>query len=80
MASATKLATECLVAQLAERGVLRLDDPVATWLPELPHADLLTPRLLLAHRSGLREYAKRPGASHGASTAARRTIRGRAAR
>jgi D-alanyl-D-alanine carboxypeptidase len=58
LASATKLATACLVAQLAERGVLGLDDPVATWLPELPHAGRLTPRLLLAHRSGLREYLK----------------------
>ena len=60
LASAAKLATACLVAQLAERGVLGLDDPVATWLPELPHAHRLTPRLLLAHRSGLREYAKDP--------------------
>ena len=58
LASATKLATACLVAQLAERGVLDLDEPVATWLPELPHARRLTPRLLLAHRSGLREYPK----------------------
>jgi D-alanyl-D-alanine carboxypeptidase len=58
LASSTKLATACLVAQLAERGVLGLDDPVATWLPELPHARRLTPRLLLAHRSGLREYRK----------------------
>jgi D-alanyl-D-alanine carboxypeptidase len=60
LASATKPATACLVAQLAERGVLGLDDPVATWLPELPHARRLTPRLLLAHRSGLREYFKDP--------------------
>jgi D-alanyl-D-alanine carboxypeptidase len=60
LASTTKLATACLVAMLAERGVLRLDDPVATWLPDLPHADRLTSRLLLAHRSGLREYGKDP--------------------
>lgn len=31
---------------------------MATWLPELPHAGRLTPRLLLAHRSALREYSK----------------------
>ena len=58
LASSTKLATACLVVQLAERGALGLDDPVARWLPELPHAGRLTPRLLLAHRSGLREYPK----------------------
>jgi len=58
LASSTKLVTACLVAMLAERGQLRLDDPVANWLPELPNARRLTPRLLLAHRSGLREYAK----------------------
>ena len=58
LASATKLATACLVAQLAQRGALRLDDPVSDWLPQLPYAGRLTPRLLLAHRSGLREYTK----------------------
>ena len=58
LASATKLATACLVALLAERGALHLDDPVGNWLPQLPRAGRLTPRLLLAHRSGLREYTK----------------------
>jgi D-alanyl-D-alanine carboxypeptidase len=58
LASTTKLATSCLVALLAERGVLDLDGPVGTWLPDLPHAERLTPRLLLAHRSGLREYGR----------------------
>lgn len=58
LASATKLATSCLVALLAERGVLGLDAAVAAWLPDLPNADRLTPRLLLAHRSGLREYGR----------------------
>ena len=80
LASATKLATACLVVQLAERGVLGLDDPVSSWLPELPHARRLTPRLLLAHRSGLREYLKDPTLARRASTAARPTIRGRAGR
>ena len=57
LASATKLATACLVAQLAERGVLA-STTRRDWLPELPHAGRLTPRLLLAHRSGLREYTQ----------------------
>jgi D-alanyl-D-alanine carboxypeptidase len=60
LASATKPVTATLVALLAERGALDLDAPVAGWLPELPHAGRLTPRLLLSHRSGLREYARDP--------------------
>lgn len=58
LASVTKLATACVVVRLAEQGALRLDDPLGTWLPELPNAGRLTPRLLLAHRSGLRDYPK----------------------
>jgi D-alanyl-D-alanine carboxypeptidase len=60
IASATKPVTATLVALLAERGALDLDEPVAMWLPVLPHAHRLTPRLLLAHRSGLREYMRDP--------------------
>jgi D-alanyl-D-alanine carboxypeptidase len=58
IASATKPVTATLLALLFERGALDLDEPVARWLPALPHARRLTPRLLLAHRSGLREYAR----------------------
>lgn len=48
LASSTKLVTACLVAMLAERGQLRLDDPVANWLPELPNARQLTAGLPIA--------------------------------
>lgn len=58
IASTTKLVVATLLAALAERGTLDLDAPVATWLPDLPNADRLTPRLVLSQRSGLREYAK----------------------
>jgi D-alanyl-D-alanine carboxypeptidase len=56
LASTGKLATACVVMRLAEQGVLDLDEPVVGRLPALPHAPTLTPRLLLAHRSGLRDY------------------------
>jgi CubicO group peptidase (beta-lactamase class C family) len=53
--SVTKLFTAACVHALAERGALRLDDPVATWLPELggrvPSETTLGH--LLAHASGL---------------------------
>jgi D-alanyl-D-alanine carboxypeptidase len=60
LASTAKLATACVLMQLAERRALELDEPVARTLPALPHAGRLTPRLLLAHRSGLPEYARDP--------------------
>lgn len=55
--SLTKMFTAALVMQLAEDGVLTLDDPLSLWLPEvseqLPHGDQITLRHLLAHTSGV---------------------------
>ena len=45
-------------------GELDLDSPAARWLPELPHEDAITVRMLLGHRSGLREYFGDPGVRH----------------
>ncbi|MFN8528855.1 MAG: serine hydrolase domain-containing protein [Anaerolineae bacterium] len=45
------------VALLAERGDLSLDDPVQTYIPELPTYDQpITIRHLMHHSSGLRDY------------------------
>ncbi len=55
--SITKMFTATVIVQLAEDGVLSLDDPLALWLPEvagqLPHGDQITLRHLLTHTSGL---------------------------
>lgn len=55
--SITKMFTATVIMQLAEDGVLSLDDPVALWLPEvadrLPNGDRITLRHLLSHTSGL---------------------------
>lgn len=56
VASATKFVVACATLSLVEKGDLPLDEPVARWLPELPQSDRLTLRMLLSHRSGLREY------------------------
>jgi CubicO group peptidase (beta-lactamase class C family) len=55
IASHSKTFTATAVAQLAERGRLRLDDPVATWLPHLAAAGVgaATLRELLAHGAGI---------------------------
>jgi D-alanyl-D-alanine carboxypeptidase len=55
--SITKMFTATVIIQLAEDGVLTLDDPLALWLPEvadqLPYGDQITLRHLLAHTSGV---------------------------
>ncbi len=55
--SITKMFTAAVIMQLAEEGVLSLDDPLAQWLPEvadqLPYGDQITLRHLLTHTSGL---------------------------
>ncbi|MDH4134526.1 MAG: beta-lactamase family protein, partial [Gammaproteobacteria bacterium] len=55
----SQLLTATAVMQLAERGTLDLDQPLTRYLPEFSirsrflKAPPITPRLLLAHRSGL---------------------------
>ncbi len=55
--SVTKMFTATVIMQLAEDGVLTLDDPLALWLPDvadqLPYGDQITLRHLLTHTSGL---------------------------
>jgi D-alanyl-D-alanine carboxypeptidase len=55
--SITKMFTAAVIMQLAEEGVLTLDDPLTLWLPEvaeqLPYGDQITLRHLLSHTSGL---------------------------
>ncbi|MEZ4672034.1 MAG: serine hydrolase domain-containing protein [Anaerolineae bacterium] len=60
--SITKMFTATVIIQLAEEGVLTLDDPLAQWLPEvadqLPNGDQITLRHLLTHTSGLFHYVE----------------------
>ena len=55
--SITKMFTATVIVQLAEDGMLTLDDPLALWLPEvadqLPNGEQITLRHLLSHTSGL---------------------------
>jgi D-alanyl-D-alanine carboxypeptidase len=55
--SITKMFTATVIIQLAEDGLLTLDDPLAQWLPDvadqLPYGDQITLRHLLTHTSGL---------------------------
>jgi len=52
--SITKNVVAALVLQLAEEGILTLDDPISRWLPKYLHVDgTITIRQLLNHSSGL---------------------------
>lgn len=55
--SITKMFTATVIIQLAEDGVLTLDDPMSLWLPEvaeqLPYGNSITLRHLLTHTSGV---------------------------
>ena len=61
VASLTKTFVAALTLRLADRGVLSLDDPVASYLPGLLHdGDRITVRRLLNHTAGLFDYTGDP--------------------
>jgi YD repeat-containing protein len=56
-ASVSKQFTAFVVALLADRGLLSLDDDVRRWIPEVPDfGPTITVRHLVHHTSGLRDY------------------------
>jgi len=55
IASGSKVFTAAAVMQLVNRGKLELDQKVNTILPSFPYKEI-TVRMLLDHRSGLRNY------------------------
>lgn len=49
-----------VLLQLADEQVVSLDDPIARWLPQVPHADRITLRMLGSSTSGLHDYVTDP--------------------
>jgi CubicO group peptidase (beta-lactamase class C family) len=47
-----------LLLQLVDQGAIRLDDPLATWLPDLPDADAVTLRMLANMTAGYPDYVQ----------------------
>ncbi len=45
-----------LLLNLADEGVIDIDEPIARWLPDLPHADVATPRMLAQMTAGYPDY------------------------
>ena len=62
LASITKPFTATAIMQLAERGLLSLDDPIAKYLPDYPKsvAEAVTIYHLLTHTSGIPDYTGLP--------------------
>ena len=59
--STHKLYTAMIVLQLAEEGVLSLDDPIGEWLPSFPHVgSRITIRQLLNHTGGVFDMVRHP--------------------
>ena len=54
--SISKQFTATAMLMLAERGKLRLDDPVSRFIPDLTRAKEITIRQLLSHTSGYQDY------------------------
>jgi D-alanyl-D-alanine carboxypeptidase len=54
--SVTKTWTGTVVLQLVDEGLLRLDDPVAKYRPDVPNGQNITIEQLLSMRSGLGNY------------------------
>jgi serine beta-lactamase-like protein LACTB len=60
LGSVSKVIATTAAAQLAARGVLDLDHPISTYLPDLPeHHRATTLRQLFTHRGGVRHYANK---------------------
>jgi D-alanyl-D-alanine carboxypeptidase len=60
VASVTKTFTSALILRYVDQGLLKLDDPLARWLPEWPNARRITIRMLLNHTSGIPDYFRNP--------------------
>ncbi|WP_369255228.1 serine hydrolase domain-containing protein [Geodermatophilus amargosae] len=56
IASVTKTFTAQAVLRLADQGRLSLDDPLAEYVPDIPHGDEITLRHLLGMRGGVYDF------------------------
>jgi D-alanyl-D-alanine carboxypeptidase len=61
IASVSKTFTAHAVLELAGQGRLSLDDPLARFVPDIPHGEAITVRDLLGLRGGVYDFATDPG-------------------
>ena len=58
--SITKTFTGVAIMQLAEKGKLKLEDPVVNYLEDFPYGNSITIFHLLTHTSGIKDYHQHP--------------------
>jgi D-alanyl-D-alanine carboxypeptidase len=58
--SITKTFVAAVLLQLDAEAVVSIDDTVATWVPDAPHADEITLRQVMSQTSGLDDYTDDP--------------------
>ena len=61
--SITKTFTAALIMLLDQEDLLRLDDPISTWI-DYPKGDVVTVRMLLGHTSGIADFTDSPSFTH----------------
>lgn len=61
LGSITKQFASATVLQLAAEGKLKLDEPLATYLPTYPNGSSIKIAQLLNHTSGIQDYTEIPG-------------------
>ncbi|MBI3792383.1 MAG: serine hydrolase, partial [Gemmatimonadetes bacterium] len=69
IASLTKVFTGIIARELVARGALRLDDPVARWIPDFPMGRGITVAQLMSHRAGVPHRVTQPADERRAQTA-----------
>jgi CubicO group peptidase (beta-lactamase class C family) len=62
--SVTKMFTATMIFQLIEQGKLKLTDTLSQFFPEIPNAGKITIEHILAHRSGIHDFADGSGKSN----------------
>ena len=60
IASITKMFVAATILQLEASGKLRLDDRLSIYFPEVPNAQIITLRQLLAHTAGVSDRPRQP--------------------
>ena len=58
IASLSKTFTAIAIMQLVEKQLLSIDEPISTFFPEYPNADIITVGQLLSHSSGIPDYLR----------------------
>ncbi|MCE7534516.1 serine hydrolase domain-containing protein [Aliivibrio fischeri] len=58
LGSVSKQFTATAILLLQQKGLLNIDEPVATYLPDFPHGDIISIKNLLQHTSGIPNYTE----------------------